>query len=948
MSKKIVVGLVAALFIFGASFGTVRAQEAQSGISFAQLIELLIGSGLIAPERAANARAMISSQPLPVGYVASPAYATTTIGTSTVATSTGPMVDLKVSGLDSVSVNNRTTVRVSWTSTGTRSCNASGSLLSIANGGQWGYNGLLGTSGSELLVAATSGSLPSTVIVGIQCFTNTGSSVSDSVPVTITASGNLTTGTTSVASNPFVVTYPTSANTLYIGPTHTVVFRGGDSDVRSYSVYLVGGALGSTGSRYLGTAYPQTPGGAGTFAIVIPSDIQPGNGYQIQFSGARASGGNSASFGIVRPPQNTIASSTIWDINNRAASGVQIADGTISANIAGASTIQVNAGDSMTTLARINISAAGSDVSIQRIKMNLGSVSPYNKVFKTIYFTDSNGTVLAQADINANTVPLDGGSYTLNLGGFSKNVSRNTTHTFNIKADIYSSIPSANQGYQTISVGASGIRGMDASGIDRYAPASGISQTLNVIGAPISPVSLVNGITYSSVPSSVVAGSTFNVTIANSGTKQWGAWHDIAISANDLSFNTQMVTLSSTPVGSSKTVTFTAPTTPGTYKIRAVEQGVEWFGGTRSFTVTSSNTQTQSRPISGSLSVASTCVVPGASFNVQGSVAGDGVNSVVLEKDSNQDGVFGTAATWGSTGGSFNSNEGGSYSGRLDFRLVVNGTVRDSKSVTVSTACGPQTQQYSQSCAGTQPSGEGVVKGYSSYTSGYGTTNWTFVSANPQACQWSCASGYGVTGNTCQPTTQTSQPAQITYQACSGTEPSGSNVTKGGGMYSTGYGTTNWTYVSSNPQACQFTCSGGATWNGAACVLPTPTVSLTADTSCAVPGSTITVTSYVTGSPITSNYIERDTPAENSQYGDGIFGGKADYGTSGGSHSYSQTTEREGYYDFKAVVNNSITSSVRVYASQSCGQSSAAPAMTNLGSAIVGFDSLVRLLELLK
>jgi hypothetical protein len=110
-------------------------------------------------------------------------------------------------------------------------------------------------------------------------------------------------------------------------------------------------------------------------------------------------------------------------------------------------------------------------------------------------------------------------------------------------------------------------------------------------------------------------------------------------------------------------------------------------------------------------------------------------------------------------------------------------------------------------------------------------------------------------------------------------------------------------------------------------------------------GSTITVTSYVSGSPINSNIIQRDTPAENSQYGDGIFGGNADYGTSAGSHTYTQVAEREGYYDFKAIVNGDKISTVRVLASASCGQTSAVPASSNLGAALVGFDAIAKLIQ---
>ncbi len=69
MSKKIVVAAIAAVLVFGASLGAAKNAQAAGDISFAQLIEILINSGLIPQEKAANARAMVSAQ---VGAVSSP------------------------------------------------------------------------------------------------------------------------------------------------------------------------------------------------------------------------------------------------------------------------------------------------------------------------------------------------------------------------------------------------------------------------------------------------------------------------------------------------------------------------------------------------------------------------------------------------------------------------------------------------------------------------------------------------------------------------------------------------------------------------------------------------------------------------------------------------------------------------------------------------------------
>jgi hypothetical protein len=95
-----------------------------------------------------------------------------------------------------------------------------------------------------------------------------------------------------------------------------------------------------------------------------------------------------------------------------------------------------------------------------------------------------------------------------------------------------------------------------------------------------------NGITYNSFPSQVTPGQSFSVSVTNNGTKTWGAGHQLGIlpvGGNSVFF----ADLSTTAIGNQKTVSMTAPTTEGAYVLEAVEQGVEWFGGTHAFTVAS-------------------------------------------------------------------------------------------------------------------------------------------------------------------------------------------------------------------------------------------------------------------------------------------------------------------------------------------------------------------------
>jgi len=95
-----------------------------------------------------------------------------------------------------------------------------------------------------------------------------------------------------------------------------------------------------------------------------------------------------------------------------------------------------------------------------------------------------------------------------------------------------------------------------------------------------------NGIIYNSIPSSVAAGQSFSITATNSGTKTWGSNHQLVLSTQDLSNGLSSVNLGTTVSKASKTLTMTAPTTPGSYVIRALEHNVEWFGTPQSLTVT--------------------------------------------------------------------------------------------------------------------------------------------------------------------------------------------------------------------------------------------------------------------------------------------------------------------------------------------------------------------------
>lgn len=115
------------------------------------------------------------------------------------------------------------------------------------------------------------------------------------------ASFSILSGVTS----PLIITFPTAGSVLQAGQAYNITWTGSDPGVASYAIYLIGGKLGSTGSQYLGEAYPRADGTVGTFSWSIPADLVSASNYQIQFSGKGVTGGESGRFSIVAPVSST-------------------------------------------------------------------------------------------------------------------------------------------------------------------------------------------------------------------------------------------------------------------------------------------------------------------------------------------------------------------------------------------------------------------------------------------------------------------------------------------------------------------------------------------------------------------------------------------------------------------------------------------------------------------
>lgn len=169
------------------------------------------------------------------------------------------------------------------------------------------------------------------------------------------------------------------------------------------------------------------------------------------------------------------------------------------------------------------------------------------------------------------------GSGTTNISWVSANVNSSTnicstSWSVGQKASVGSEVSSIISNTTTFIVTCTSVSGGVGTG----------SITVPVTSSPIVPTA-GNGISYTSIPSSVVTGASFTISVMNTGTKPWTN-HDLAIKSGGAPI--QLVSLNGTAVGGSKTVTMGGISNAGAYTVEAVEQGVEYFGGERNLSVT--------------------------------------------------------------------------------------------------------------------------------------------------------------------------------------------------------------------------------------------------------------------------------------------------------------------------------------------------------------------------
>lgn len=189
---------------------------------------------------------------------------------------------------------------------------------------------------------------------------------------------------------------------------------------------------------------------------------------------------NTAVAVVVTPPTGTVTPPT--GITTTGAEGTL----TVTQSSAGLPS-SIYEGDSKVGILGLKIEAKNSDISIQRIKVDLGTSSTvYNKVINRMYVMDGN-TVLASTDLNSDTVVKESNNqYTINLTGFNSVVTKGTVKYLTVAADVNGSVDSTYRSprvyvirlYSTLAV-----RGVDGAGFDQTSGDNTITRSIQISSA---------------------------------------------------------------------------------------------------------------------------------------------------------------------------------------------------------------------------------------------------------------------------------------------------------------------------------------------------------------------------------------------------------------------------------------------------------------------------------
>ena len=174
-------------------------------------------------------------------------------------------------------------------------------------------------------------------------------------------------------------------------------------------------------------------------------------------------------------------------------------------------------GDSQVGVLGFKVEAKSSDMSVQRVKIDLGSSNTiYNKVLNKIYVMDGS-TVLASSDLNSNTVVKESDNrYTITLTGMNTVVAKNASKTFVVAVDVKDTVDTSyrTSTYLTKTVrlyDTNAVRAVDGAGLDQFSGSNSITRNFSIAAALSESATLKTSISSASpVAGTIVAADGAN------------------------------------------------------------------------------------------------------------------------------------------------------------------------------------------------------------------------------------------------------------------------------------------------------------------------------------------------------------------------------------------------------------------------------------------------------
>lgn len=170
---------------------------------------------------------------------------------------------------------------------------------------------------------------------------------------------------------------------------------------------------------------------------------------------------------------------------------------TVSVNPSPAAGTKLYEGDSMRAVMGIKLEAKTSDIRIERVKIDLDSVTNsgdnlvYTKIADKIYVMDGS-TVLGSADLNSSTVVKDGANYFITISGFNFIVPKDSTKVLTVALDAKGSWDTTYDGDSwSLGIPVDGVRGIDGAGINQYGPSTAFSREFTTAADLVDSATLV-------------------------------------------------------------------------------------------------------------------------------------------------------------------------------------------------------------------------------------------------------------------------------------------------------------------------------------------------------------------------------------------------------------------------------------------------------------------------